>query len=596
MPALLPFQSARLVNYPTCANHQYAVRIDSTDLPPDAELQADVAIVGAGPAGITLALELAGAGHSVALIESGSDSFDAEVQQLGDAVLEDPAHMPMSEATRRQLGGASNVWGGRCVPFDAIDFQTRQITGNAHWPVSYEEIQRYYERACEWCVCGSDDAFDARELPDLAERSLIPGWPEGDVRATTLERWSLPTNFGRQYRRRLEESELVTLTTRLTCTEIVVGEDGYAVSHMVGQTLAGNCARIHAARYVLACGGLEATRLLFASDRVHSRGIGNHAGHLGRWYMAHIEARIARVHFTTPAKETIYSYERDPDGVYVRRRFTFSPQFQRQHELPNAALWLENPEIGDPSHRSGSLSFVYLMLVSPLGRYLISEGIRKHQLGDSSAISKRAHFANVLRSPLATVAFALALGYGRFLKRGRKVPGFFIPNSANVYPLLYQSEHLPNRASHVAVVAQRDALGMPRLQPRMHIDARDIDGVIRAHEHFDRYLREHSLGYLEYIVEDFDKAIRDRFFYGCHQSGTTRMAKRSEDGVLDADLAVHGFEDLFVASSSAFVTSSQANSTFTIVAFALRLAEHLHRSLAASARPGLSVSPRLGPA
>jgi choline dehydrogenase-like flavoprotein len=558
------------------------MRIDATTLPADAKLDADVAIVGAGPAGITLALELAQAGHSVALIESGSDSFDADVQRLGDAATEeDPAHMPMSEATRRQIGGASNIWGGRCVPFDPIDFQARQVTGNAHWPVSYEEIQRYYKRACEWCLCGSEDIFDARELPQLAERSLIPGWPEGDLRSTTLERWSLPTNFRRQYLRRLTESPLITLTTKLTCSEILVGEDGYSVRHMVGQTLAGDCATIRAARYALACGGLEATRLLFASKRVHSRGIGNHSGHLGRWYMAHIEARIARVRFATPAKDTIYGYERDPEGVYVRRRFTFSPEFQLEHELPNAAMWLENPEIGDPANRNGPLSFIYLMLVSPLGRLLVSEGIRKHQLGNTRLISKRAHLANILRSPAATAKFALALGYGRFIKRGRKLPGFFIANSANVYPLLYQSEHLPHHASHVAPIAQRDALGMPRLRPHMHIDRRDIDGVLRSHEHFDRYLRRHGIGRLEYLVDigDREKAIRDRFFYGCHQSGTTRMSTRSEDGVLDGDLAVHGFTDLFLASSSAFVTSSQANSTFTIVAFALRLADHLEHSL-----------------
>jgi choline dehydrogenase-like flavoprotein len=571
------------------------VRLDATTLPPDAELTAEVAIVGAGPAGITLALELAAAGHSVALIESGADAFDADVQALGDAVLDDPAHMPMSEATRRQLGGASNVWGGRCVPFDAIDFQTRPIAGDAHWPVGYEEIQRHYARACEWCVCGSRAIFDARELPDLAGRSLIPGWPEGDIRATTLERWSLPTNFGHRYRRRLEESPLLTLTTRLTCTEILVGEDGYTVTQLATQTLAGNCATVKAARYVLACGGLEATRLLFASNRVHSRGIGNHAGHLGRWYMAHIEARIARVHFSTPAKETIYSYERDPDGVYVRRRFTVAPELQLRHELPNAAMWLENPEIGDPAHRSGPLSFVYLMLVSPLGRHLISEGIRKHQLGDTRLIPTRAHLANVLRAPLATAAFALALGYGRFLRRGRKVPGFFIPSPSNVYPLLYQSEHLPHRESRVTPTAERDALGVPRLHPQMHVDERDIAGVLRTHELFDRYLRRHSLGRLEYLVEDYDKAIRDRFFYGCHQSGITRMSARSEDGVLDSDLAVHGFEDLFVASSSAFVTSSQANSTFTIVAFALRLAEHLHADLAARPAEERQRGPMLSP-
>ncbi len=575
------------------------MRIDATRLPPDAELSADVAVVGAGPAGIVLALELAGAGRSVALIESGGDSFDAHAQQLGDALQDDPAHMPMSVATRRQIGGASNLWGGRCVPFDPIDFAPRAIAGDARWPVGYEELSRHHARACEWCVCGSSEehAFDAREVPDLARRSLIPGWPEGDIRSTTLERWSLPTNFRRQYLRRLRQSPLITLATRLTCTEILCGEDGRSVTRLLAQTLAGGCATVRAGRYVLACGGLEATRLLFASNRLHRAGIGNHSGHLGRWYMAHIEARIARAHFSTPPRQTIHGYERDPNGVYVRRRFTFAPEFQLRHELPNAAIWLENPEMADPAHRSGALSLVYLMLVSPLGRHLVSEGIRKHQLGNERLTVDRAHLANILRSPAATSAFALGLGYGRLLKRGRKVPGFFIRNRANVYPLLYQGEHLPNRSSHVAPIAARDALGVARLHPRMHVDEADIDGVIRAHEHFDRYLRRHSLGQLEYLVQarDIDKAIRDRFFYGCHQSGTTRMAARPEDGVLDADLAVHGFHDLFVASSSAFPTSSQANSTFMIVAFAVRLADHLQRSLratpaAASAGPAAQPS------
>ncbi len=556
--------------------------IDGTRLAADAELTADVAVVGAGPAGIVLALELAAAGHGVVVMESGGASFDADAQRLGDAIGDDPAHAPMSEATRRQIGGASNIWGGRCVPFDPIDFEPREIAAQARWPLSYEEIERYYARACEWCVCGTA-AFDARELPGLARRSLIPGWPQpaGEVRATTLERWSLPTNFRGRYLAALEASPLVRLATGLTCTEIVLRADGAKVSRLTGQTLSGNCVTVRAKRYVLAAGGLEATRLLFASNRRHADGIGNHSGHLGRWYMAHIEARIARVHFATPASETIYGYERDGDGVYVRRRFTFAPEFQLEHELPNAAMWLENPEIGDPAHGSGALSLVYLMLVSPLGRYVVSEGIRKHQLG-AARRKKRAHAANVARNVGSTARFALALGYGRFLQRGRKVPGFFVRSAANVYPLLYQSEHLPNRASHVALAPERDALGVPRLRTRMHIDRADIDAVLRAHRHFDEYLRRHALGHLEYIVEDFedvDAAIRGRLFCGCHQSGTTRMSARPEDGVLDRDLAVHGFEDLFVASSSAFPTSSQANSTFTIVAFAVRLADHLQRGL-----------------
>ena len=60
---------------------------------------------------------------------------------------------------------------------------------------------------------------------------------------------------------------------------------------------------------------------------------------------------------------------------------------------------------------------------------------------------------------------------------------------------------------------------------------------------------------------------------GFHQAGTTRMSASSADGVVDQSLAVHGVPNLYAASRSTFVTSGQANSTFMIVAFAVRLAD-----------------------
>jgi choline dehydrogenase-like flavoprotein len=556
------------------------VQVDARQLAPGTQVEADVAIVGAGPAGIVLALELSAVGHRVVLIESGGDTFDADLQRLGDTGGEDPPHAPMSLTTRRQVGGASNLWAGRCVPFDPIDFQPRKITGCARWPVDYDELEGRFARACEWFACGAA-VFDAERVANLAGRSLIPGWPGGDIRATALERWSLPTNFGQRYGPRLRASALVTLLTGLTCTEIVCASDGRSVMYLTGQTLGGGRVTIRAARYVLACGGLETTRLLFASDRLHPGGIGNHSGHLGRWYMAHVESRIARIHLTTPPGRTIYDFERDPDGVYVRRRFTFSPEFLVEHELPNTAMWLVNPELGDPSHRNGILSFLYLVLASPFGRHLLSEAIRLGQLKTARPISKRSHLANLARDLGPTARFALSFGYRRFVKRGRKVPGVFVPSASNVYPLLYHGEHLPNYDSHVAPTSERDALGMPRLRTSLRFGDADVRGVVAAHTHLDGYLERHGLGHLEYLYENPQEPIREQLFGGYHQAGTTRMSADPEDGVLTPDLAVHGFDDLFVASSSAFVTSSQANTTFMIVVFALRLADHLHRTLRA---------------
>jgi choline dehydrogenase-like flavoprotein len=540
------------------------------------ERRAEVAIVGAGPAGIVLALELARAGREVLLIESGEHSADASIQRLGDTEGDDPLHAPMSLTTSRRVGGASNLWGGRCVPFDPIDFAPRSIVGEARWPVSYEEIEPYFQRACDWCVCG-EALFDAKQAPELASREIVPGFSDGDVLASALERWSLPTNFRRQYDADLKRSEKVKLVTGLTCLEVVCEPGESRVRALRCSTLEGHEVLVEAERYVLACGGLESTRLLMASDRDHPGGIGNHAGHLGHWYMAHVESRIARVRFLTPPRQTIYGHERDRAGIYVRRRFTLAPELLEREQIPNLAMWLVNPEISDPSHGSGVLSFVYCMLASPLGRLFVAEGIRQAHIKASRPVSLRRHVANLLRDLGPASWFAVKFGYQRFLTRGRKVPGFFVRSDSNTYPLLYHGEHLPHHESRVELTAASDALGMPRLRTRLRFDEYDVDSVIRAHEQLDAHLRERGLGSVEYLHEgeDLEEAIREQLFGGYHQAGTTRMSSAPADGVVDRDLAVHGFEDLFVASSSTFVTSGQANSTFMIIAFALRLADRL---------------------
>ena len=551
-------------------------------MPDPLPIEADVAVVGAGPAGIVLALELARARHHVVLIESGGKRFDPEVQRLGDTLGDDPHHAEMSLTTRRQVGGASNLWGGRCVPFDPVDFEPREIVGGALWPLGYEEVAAYLPRACSWCRCG-EAVFDADELPGLAGRGIVPGFADGEVRAGELERWSLPTNFGRVYGRELERDPFLRLETGLTCTEIVPRRDPsrpdrWSVDHLRAKR-GGAEVTIRARRYAIAAGGLESTRLLFASDRLHPGGIGNHSGHLGRWYMAHVEARVARVRFTTPAERTLFDHERDADGVYVRRRFTLAPHLQREEGLPNVAMWLVNPAIGDPSHGSGILSFVYLMLTSPLGRYFVAEGIRREHTKTDAPPRLRAHLRNVVGDLVPATAFAFDFGYRRFLRRGRKVPGFFVRSAANVYPLLYHGEHLPHRQSYVEPSERRDALGMPRLRTHLHFSDEDVRAVRRAHEVLDRSLRAQGLGSVELLDEDVEGAVRENLFGGYHQAGTTRMSARPEDGVVDADLAVHGFDDLFVASSSTFPTSGQANSTLMLIAFAVRLADRLAKDL-----------------
>ena len=552
-------------------------------------LRADVVVVGAGPAGIGLALELAALRLDVLLIESGSRRVDHRTQSLSELASFDPdVHALAEVAVRRQLGGASAIWGGRCVPYDPVDFASRPYIDGS-WPVAYESVARHHERACQLLQCGRP-VFDAEETGYLPD-SIVPGLKNDEMRTTTLERWSLPTDFGRSYYADLKRSSTVQVVSGYTAVRLVTTAigDAESTSKILARSLEGHELEVVGRAYVIAAGGLETTRLLLASPSLSGRPVGDHSGHLGRWYMSHVEGSVATICFTTDPEKTIFGYERDVDGTFVRRRFTFRDDFLVDHELPNIAGWLANPLLADSGHGSGPLSFVYMALKSPVGRALAPDAQRLSltgahvpgsPYGPSAQSPLRKHAANIGSHPVDTARFIYRFGTGRFAHR-RKIPGFFVPQASNEYPFQYHSEHAPSYSSRVTLADVRDPLGVPRLDVDLRFSESDTDGVVRAHEHWDRLLRAQRIGCLRFSDPDPNEAVRRLAGGGFHQIGTTRMSRHARDGVVDPNLAVHGMANTYVLSSSVFPTSGQANSTFQILALAVRLAEHLGKSVLA---------------
>jgi len=399
------------------------------------------------------------------------------------------------------------------------------------------------------------------------------------VLTSTLERWSLPTNFGKEYLTQLKQSKGIKLFYGLTCTEIVSNEQGKQVKSLQAKTLGGKEISVKCQKYILAGGALNNTRLLMDSDSHHPGGIGNHSGLLGKFYMGHLSGDIATVKFTTPPKETIFGFDRDSDHTYIRRRFSFTPEFQQEQKLSNTVGWLGAPEFGDFSHQNGILSSAYIALNLPLlkTRLGASTAIRRAAIGKDKGMYSP-HVMNIIKDFGQILSFIPSFGYGRFVAK-RKIPALFVYSAANEYPLHYHSEQVPNPDSTVSLANERDALGMRRLNIDLSFSDQDIESVIKAHQHWDQHLRKHECGYLEYVSDDLETTVWTQAGDGFHQVGTTRMSEHPDQGVVDTNCHVHGFDDLFVASSSTFVTSGQANSTFMIVAFALRLADYLKQEI-----------------
>jgi hypothetical protein len=135
-------------------------------------------------------------------------------------------------------------------------------------------------------------------------------------------------------------------------------------------------------------------------------------------------------------------------------------------------------------------------------------------------------------------------------------------------------EPTPDARSRVELIDARDRLGMPRVRVNWHIARQDFSGIERTAEMLAGALGVTREGRIQHVKRD---SMRERFEVsgGMHHMGTTRMSEDPARGVVDADCRVHHLDNLYLAGSSVFPSVGFSNPTLTLVALALRLANHL---------------------
>jgi choline dehydrogenase-like flavoprotein len=551
--------------------------IRSNDYVPCATRAATtVCIVGAGPAGITLACELDGAGYTVLLLEAGG--FKPEPAVSDDHVgISHPPHPATTEFRRATLGGTSGIWGGRCVPLDPIDFEARDYVAASGWPIAYAEVARFYPRAMAYCDAGQADFSVAGSLPAAAPSTIGDlNDAAGVLLGDRIERYSLPTDFGKRYRQRLAASANVTVLLYARCTGLRrdagdgrIGRIGSVdVVDQAGRTLS-----ISAEVVVLAGGGIEIPRLLLAADR-NGTGLGNQHDNVGRYYGCHFENTVGRV---VPGPGGIpFQFETTSDGVYCRRKLQFSAAAQRRHRLLNTAFRFHFTEYGDASHGSAVMSGIFLVKSALLPEY---RAILHHNNPAATDSPASAHLRNVARRPHHLVRFGCQWLIGRVLAE-RKLPYTLVANADGSYPLEFNCEQTPLASNRITLDGTLDRHGMPRASIAWRLPEEDVDAALRGFAVLRDTLHHCSGSRLHFDAATLREQLAASVPLGGHHIGTTRMAATPHDGVVDTNCAVFGLANLFIAGAAVFPTSGHANPTLTIVALALRLGEHLKAQLA----------------
>ena len=497
-------------------------------------IEGDLCIVGAGAAGISMALEWKDSPYTVILLEGGGFDYEVQMQALyAGKSIGDPYQVPLEAARLHFFGGTTGHWAGWCAPMDPIDFKKRDWVPHSGWPFPKEHLDPFYARAQPYVELGPYEYdiayYEAQDPP----RKRLP-FDEEKV-WTKMWQFSPPTRFGTRYRDAIVEAENVHLYTYANVTEIEANESVRTVAGLRAQTIDGKSHRIRARYYVLACGSIQNARILLASNRQASAGLGNDHDLVGRFFMEHFEMGGAQLILESPSAMPMYALRfagrRLPTG-----ELALTEHVQRHHRILN----------GTASLRPGSF---------PEEMTSFFQRFSERQSRSSSQ----------------------ADGQQRQRRQGPSAAS----GARRDYRLQTRAEQAPNPDSRVVLSTQKDALGVPLADLHWKLTELDKRSMriffeIVAHE-FGRTGRG-RVQILDWLLED-DTSWPSFLSGGFHHMGTTRMHDDPKQGVLDANAKVHSIENLYVAGASAFPTSGAPNPTLTLIALTLRLSDHLKQNI-----------------
>lgn len=462
-------------------------------------LDADVCIVGAGPAGLTLARELATRGRRIVLLESGGRNPDPEVQALCEGTTSGDVCAGPGLTRHRRAGGTVWIWntrfgdemGAKYVPLDAVDFEAREWWPLSGWPFDRAQLNPYYVRA--QAVCGLGRAAYRGEDWETPERPCL-GLAPGPL-TTGVYQFGPGRLFTAVHLDEIRRARNVLLCVNATAVELARDTGGRSITHVEAACVTGRTLRVRAPLFVLAAGGIENARQLLLASR--GAGAGDESGMVGRCFMEHPRDASCRLVPANPGlfdRCGLYALHRGDGGV-VMGRLTLTDEARRRQELPAISITLQR--------RRG----------------------------------------------------------GWWRRRGT---GF---------DLLINLEQAPDPENRITLGDERDRFNLPRAAIHWRWRAFDQRNLARVHTLVTGELARHGLGRVEVAAA----APPDPNAH--HHMGTTRMHRDPRRGVVDEHARVHGISNLFVAGSSVFPTGGFANPTLTIVALALRLADHLETRL-----------------
>jgi choline dehydrogenase-like flavoprotein len=581
--------------------------VDLATCPADSVFEADLAIIGGGPAGLTIAREFFGTSTRVIVLESGlldetpDHSALAEVESLGEpgtdlqklkrAAFHGSSSSTWSEVLQpygvrcRALGGSTHAWAGKSAAFDAIDFAERSWVPNSGWPISLETLDPYLDRSARVLNLGPnsyDGGFWNRA-------GITPPQPKLDAETVRSFFWQFARSrldlfdimrFGREFV--TFKADNVRVLLNATVTQINLNPSGSKFEGLEISTIDRARSKVTARCAVVAASAIENARLLLTSNSVQSSGIGNDHDLVGRFLMDHVGARVAKFNvdgMTKIAKRFgFYGIRHGGRTHMYMHGLAIASGMQEREQLLNSAVYF-SPERSpdDPWSalkrllRRDSAKPVQDIVSIVSGAGLLAKGIGMKVLTSNA-------MPPVLKDLIVNTAiqFNPNLVAEEFQSRG-------LPYKLTAISVDAISEQRPDPNSRIVLSERTDRLGVPLAKVDWRINDDERRTIVRIGQLTgDAFV---GVGLPEPILEPWVAGNRPGegvLIDMAHSAGTTRMSNNPKLGVVDENCQIHGVHGLYVAGGSTFPTNGHANPTLMILAVAIRLADKIKSELARS--------------
>lgn len=478
----------------------------------------DVIIIGAGPAGITLASHLSEQ-YKIAIIEKGDYHYSTEINTNDYGVCSDYGNYPFQNystnfSSLNNIGGNSIIWSGWCLPLEKDEVK--------NWPINYGELEKYYEITSKFLNLKSFN-----KLKDQ-KKNQYNKFSDSDWKINSWQ-FMRKRNF-KNFTKKFKSNIKIFSNTKFDRFQV----NEKKIEGIFATTKDKDKINIKSKLIIIAQGALQSTRTLMVSEKTLGIKMGNENGHLGKFYMEHPHINLGFFYDKQNIlNKTFDKINFERNGLFLKKPY--------QEDILNGCITFDNESL---LLNQDAMRLLYILRVKKIPKNIFKNYSKFKFILNLIKGSNKFLFEKLLSKKFI---------YARFEQK------------PNIHSAIELDEK--NNIKLNWKISNEDIKSFCKITQL-------IESYVKKNITNNTFI-DHAI----FNLEDWEKNFKHNVLGIGHHMGTTMMSNTKGFGVVNENLQLHNHKNIFVCSSSVFPTGGVAHPTFTICALSIRLAKYIEKVL-----------------